>query len=83
MKSIAFLISLLLGITLLSCVKVHECNCTETVVSNDPNATPVVTKSTITTQEMSLKDAQTYCNGQDSDVYDGNNTTKKDCNIKN
>jgi hypothetical protein len=83
MKTLFIITLVLLGFILLSCNKVHECNCTETVTSNDPNTTPVVTQSTISTQEMSLKDAQTYCNGQDSEVYNGSSTTKKDCNVKN
>jgi hypothetical protein len=72
-----------IGITFFSCVKAHECTCTQTVTSNDPNVAPVVTTSTIpTNSDMSAKDAKAYCNGQDSDVYDGSNTTKKDCNYK-
>jgi hypothetical protein len=82
MKTIALVALVLTGHVLLSCVKVHECTCTETITNNNPNVAPVVTQSTITTQEMSLKDAQTYCIQQDSEVYDGDNTTKKDCTIK-
>ncbi len=83
MKTINQCLFLLLCLALASCVKAHECTCKQTVTSNDPNASPVVTTSTIpTNSDMSAKDAQAYCNGQDSEVYDGTNTTKKDCNYK-
>jgi hypothetical protein len=82
MKTIALFIPALVGFAMLSCVKAHECNCTEIVTNNDPNVTPVVTQSTLSTQDMSAKEARTYCNAQDSNVYDGKNTTNKTCNYK-
>ena len=82
MKTIVTLIFASFSFGLFSCVKVHECSCTETVTSSQPGVSPSVTTSTIQTTDMSVKDAQSWCNGQDSEVYDGSNTTKKDCNFK-